>query len=186
MAPLSRFRIVELGVGPVTGLATMVLADFGADVIKVVPKGGDPLAGMGSWPLWTRGKRIVEADLAAADDVSALRSLIAASADAVLTTLGSEERDAIGLDPESLGRPDLVLGIVSGFGEEGPYASYPAYEPVIAAKSGRMLNFAGVADRSGPNYSALQVGTHATAQPVSSDARRPDTATPLTPRCCAA
>ena len=164
MGPLSRFRVVELGVGPVTGLATMVLADFGADVVKVVPKGGDPYSTMGSWPLWTRGKRLVEADLADAGDVAVLRSLVVDSADAVLTTLDRAERNAIGLDPDSLGRPDLVLGIVSGFGEHGPYANYPAYEPVVAAKSGRMLNFAGVADRSGPNYSALQVGTHATAQ----------------------
>ena len=164
MAPLSRFRIVELGVGPVTGLATMVFADFGADVVKVVPKGGDPWSDMGSWPLWTRGKRIVETDLDDPDDVAELRSLIVESADAVLTNLNQATRDDIGLDAESLGRPDLVLGVVSGFGEDGPYANYPAYEPVVAAKSGRMLNFAGVADRRGPNYAALQVGTHATAQ----------------------
>ena len=164
MAPLSRFRIVELGVGPVTGLATMVFADFGADVVKVVPRGGDPWSGVGSWPLWTRGKRIVETDLDDPEDVAELRSLIAESADAVLTNLDRASRDAIGLDLESLGRPDLVLGVVSGFGEDGPYANYPAYEPVVAAKSGRMLNFAGVADRPGPNYAALQVGTHATAQ----------------------
>ena len=164
MAPLSRFRIVELGVGPVTGLATMVFADFGADVVKVVPRGGDPWSGMGSWPLWTRGKRIVETDLDDPEDVAELRSLIVESADAVLTNLDQASRDVVGLDAESLGRPDLVLGVVSGFGEDGPYANYPAYEPVVAAKSGRMLNFAGVVDRPGPNYAALQVGTHATAQ----------------------
>ena len=164
MAPLSRFRIVELGVGPVTGLATMVLADFGADVVKVVPRDGDPWADTGSWPLWTRGKRIVAADLDHPDDVAGLRGLIVESTDAVLTNLDRASRHAIGLDPQALGRPDLVFGVVSGFGEDGPYASYPAYEPVVAAKFGRMLNFAGVADRPGPNYAALQVGTHATAQ----------------------
>ena len=164
MAPLSRFRIVELGVGPVTGLAAMVLADFGADVVKVVPRDGDPWADTGSWPLWTRGKRIVAADLDHPDDVAGLRGLIVESTDAVLTNLDRASRDAIGLDPQALGRPDLVLGVVSGFGEDGPYANYPAYEPVVAAKFGRMLNFAGVADRPGPNYAALQVGTHATAQ----------------------
>jgi len=164
MAPLSRFRIVELGVGPVTGLAGMVLADFGADVIKAVPKEGDPFSAMGSWPLWTRGKRIIRVDYADTNEVAALRALIAGSADAVLTNLDPEEREAVGLNPESLERPDLVLGVVSGFGEAGPYAGYPAYEPVVAAKSGRMQNYAGVADRDGPNYAALQVGTHATAQ----------------------
>lgn len=164
MRPLSRFRIVEVGIGPVSGLATTVLADFGADVIKVVPPGGDPFRTMGSWPLWTRGKRIVPADLRDAGDVEAVRRLIRDSADAVVTTLNADQRERVGLDAASLGREDLVLGIVSGFGEEGPYANYPGYEPVVAAKSGRMTTFAGVADRDGPNYSALQVGTHATAQ----------------------
>ena len=163
VAPLERFRIVELGVGPVSGLATMVLADFGADVVKVVPKGGDPFAGMGSAPLWCRGKRIVRADLRDERDVTALRRLIVESADAVLTTLKPEQRTRLRLEREAL-RDDLVLGTISGFGERGPYAGYPGYEPVVAAKSGRMLAFAGVADRDGPNYAALQVGTHATAQ----------------------
>ena len=164
MRPLSRFRIVEVGIGPVSGLATTVLADFGADVIKVVPPGGDPFRTMGSWPLWTRGKRIVPADLRDAGDVEAVRRLIRDSADAVVTTLNAAQRERVGLDAASLEREDLILGIVSGFGEEGPYANYPGYEPVVAAKSGRMTTFAGVADRDGPNYSALQVGTHATAQ----------------------
>ena len=164
MAPLSRFRIVELGIGPASGLATMVLADFGADVVKIVPRSGDPFAKLGSWPLWSRGKRLVPADLRDAEDAAQVRQLIVDSADAVLTTLNKAQRERLGLDRESLGRPDLVLGVVSGFGEEGPYANYPGYEPVVAAKSGRMLSFAGVADRDGPNYAALQVGTHATAQ----------------------
>ena len=163
MVPLARFRIIELGIGPVSGMATMILADFGADVVKVVPKEGDPFAGMGSWPLWSRGKRIVRADLRSQRDVDALRRLIVDSADAVLTTLKREQRERLGIVRESL-RDDLVLGVVSGFGEDGPYAGYPGYEPVVAAKSGRMLSFAGVADRAGPNYAALQVGTHATAQ----------------------
>ena len=164
MAPLSRFRIVELGIGPASGLATMVLADFGADVVKIVPRSGDPFAKLGSWPLWTRGKRLVPADLRDAEDAAQVRQLIVDSADAVLTTLNKAQRERLGLSREQLGRPDLVLGVVSGFGEEGPYAAYPGYEPVVAAKSGRMLSFAGVADRDGPNYAALQVGTHATAQ----------------------
>ena len=164
MLPLSRFRVVEIGIGPASGLATMILADFGADVVKVVPKDGDPFASMGSWPLWTRGKRIVRADLRDAGDQARLREMVTQSADAVLTTLNREQRTRLQLSAESLGREDLVFGVISGFGEDGPYASYPGYEPVVAAKSGRMQSFAGVADRDGPNYAALQVGVHATAQ----------------------
>ena len=164
MAPLSRFRIVELGIGPASGLATMVLADFGAEVVKIVPAEGDAFSNMASWPLWTRGKQLVRADLRDAEDAAKVRRLIKESADAVLTTLNREQRERLGLDREALERPDLVLGVIEGFGEDGPYAAYPGYEPVVAAKSGRMLSFAGVADRDGPNYAALQVGVHATAQ----------------------
>ena len=164
MAPLSRFRIVELGIGPASGLATMILADFGAEVVKIVPAEGDAFADMASWPLWTRGKQLVRANLRDAEDAAKVQRLIQDSADAVLTTLNREQRERLGLDRETLERPDLVLGVIQGFGEEGPYAGYPGYEPVVAAKSGRMLSFAGVADRDGPNYAALQVGVHATAQ----------------------
>ena len=106
----------------------------------------------------------MRADLRDAEDAAKVRRLIAESADAVLTTLNRQQRERLGLDREAIGRPDLVLGVIEGFGEDGPYAAYPGYEPVVAAKSGRMLSFAGVADRDGPNYAALQVGVHATAQ----------------------
>ena len=119
MLPLSRFRIVELGIGPVSGMAATVLADFGADVIKVVPPGGDPFRAMGSWPLWTRGKRIVRADLRDEATQGELRRLIRDSADAVVTTLNPEQRKRLRLDPESLGREDLVVGVISGFGTRG-------------------------------------------------------------------
>lgn len=166
MKPLESYRVVELGIGPVTGLAGMVLADFGADVVKIDPPGGDPFASMPSSRLWTRGKRRVTVNLQDANSLEQLRSLIIDSADGVMTTLGAKKRERLGLDIESLQkiRPDLVYGTVSGFGEKGPYSHYPGYEALVAAKSGRMMNFAGVANRDGPNYSALQVGIHATSQ----------------------
>ena len=166
MKPLESYRVIELGNGPITGLAGMVLADFGADVIKIDPPGGDPFAFMPAYRLWTRGKRCVSVDLRNAENLQELRSLIVDTADGVMTTLRIERRRELELDVESLRevRPDLVYGCVSGFGEKGPYSHYPGYEALVAAKSGRMMNFAGVADRQGPNYAALQVGVHATSQ----------------------
>ncbi len=161
MAPLQRFRIVEIGTGPVSGLAAMILADFGADVIRVEPAGGDPWRDKPSYRLWTRGKRIVELD--AVDDRQRILHLVE-GADGVLTTWSKDQREALGLSVESLERDNLVIGVISGFGETGPYAGYPAYEGVVAAKFGRMKGFEGVADRGGPNYAAVQVATHATAQ----------------------
>ncbi len=166
MGPLAALRVVELGAGPVSGLATMMLADFGAEVVRVEPPGGDPLAGLASAKLWRRGKTIVEADLkdpAAAAEVGAM---VAGSADAVLTTLKPGLRESAGLGAGQLraARPDLVYGSISGVAEAGPYADYPGYEALVAALSGRMMSFEGSASRRGPAYSALQVGVHATAQ----------------------
>ena len=168
MSALTSYRIVELGIGPVTGLAGMIMADFGAEVIKVSPVDGDPFQWMPSYPMWMRGKSEIRLDLHDQESVSQLQDLIIHTADAVVTTLKAQTLQHLGLDQETLRhrRPDLVCGHVSGFGTVGPYRNYPGYEGVVAAKSGRMLNFAGVADRDGPNYSALQVGVHATSQSV--------------------
>ena len=56
-------RVIDLSSGPAGGIATMVLADFGADVIKVERPGGDPLRRFPASPMWLRGKRSVELDL---------------------------------------------------------------------------------------------------------------------------
>lgn len=170
MKPLESYRVIELGNGPITGLAGMMLADFGADVIKIDPLGGDAFAEMPASVLWTRGKRRLTVDLRSSSDLKQLRSLVIDTADGVMTTLRKQKRESLGLDSASLreSRQDLVYGSVSGFGENGPYSHYPGYEALVAAKSGRMMNFAGVANRAGPNFSALQVGVHATSQTLAS------------------
>ena len=168
MAALSSYRVFEVGVGPVTGIAGMIFADFGAEVIKISPQSGDPFQDMPSFPMWMRGKSEIRLDLSDVNDARALREHILTSADAMVTTLKPAQLKRLELDKASLlhAREDLVIGYVSGFGNRGPYKDYPGYEGVVAAKSGRMLNFSGVADRAGPNYSALQVGVHATSQSV--------------------
>lgn len=146
----------------------MILADFGAEVIKVSPQDGDTFQELPSYPMWMRGKKEIRVNLSNDSDLDALRALIVETGDAVVTSLKLGTAQQLLLDADSLQdqRPDLVYGHVSGFGIKGPYKDYPGYEGVVAAKSGRMLNFAGVANRDGPNYSALQVGVHATAQSI--------------------
>ncbi|MCY4128629.1 MAG: CoA transferase [Gammaproteobacteria bacterium] len=168
MSALTSYRIVELGIGPVTGIAGMIMADFGAEVIKVSPVQGDPFRSMPSYPMWMRGKTEIRLDLNEPNTTSKLHNLIIDDADAFVTTLKCDTLSRLGLDEETMrqNRSSLVCGYVSGFGTTGPYRDYPGYEGLVAAKSGRMLNFAGVADREGPNFSALQVGVHATSQSV--------------------
>jgi len=170
MLPLQGLRIVELSLGPISGLATMILADFGAEVVRVEPTGGDPAAAAASARLWRRGKLLIELDLANPDQLAALRELIIDSADALVSTLARSEQLMLGLDAGKLRqqRPDLIHASIAGLAESGPYAEYPAAEGLAAALAGRMMSFEGAASRPGPVFSALQVGVHATAQSVAS------------------
>src|SRR3954468_11030760 len=60
---LEGIRVLDLSTVPVVGMATMILADFGADVVKIEPPGGDRFRSLAAAPLWLRGKRSVTADL---------------------------------------------------------------------------------------------------------------------------
>ncbi len=166
MSPLAALRIVELGVGPVGGLATMILADFGADVLRIEPPGGDPFANHPSAKLWRRGKTVITADLEEPEAAAQVRELILASADGMLSTLSARVAEAAGLTAGALReeRGDLVCGEVFGLAESGPYAGFPGLEGLAAALSGRMMSFEGSPSRAGPAFSALMVGVHATAQ----------------------
>src|ERR1700741_1570898 len=70
-------RVVDLSTGPVGGMATMVLADFGADVVKVERPGGDRFRALAAAPLWLRGKRSATAALATAVGRQRLHDLVA-------------------------------------------------------------------------------------------------------------
>ncbi|MEI7926410.1 MAG: CoA transferase, partial [Chloroflexota bacterium] len=99
--PLDGLRVIDLTSGPVGGVATMVLADFGADVVKVERPGGDPFRMLASAPVWLRGKRSIVLNLKTEAGRADLARL-AASADLVLTN-GSEERlRALGCDHDTL------------------------------------------------------------------------------------
>jgi crotonobetainyl-CoA:carnitine CoA-transferase CaiB-like acyl-CoA transferase len=160
--PLSDVVVVDESRGPVGGLATMVLSDFGAQVIKVEPPGGDPYRAQPSAPLWLRGKRSAVFDVRDAAD---RQHLLALAARADVWVRGPEPDDG-GLSDAALmqANPRLIVGWVTAFGRSGPCAAYPAHEAIVAARAGRMLQFRGVPSRAGPAYAALQVATHAASQ----------------------
>ena len=162
--PLQHLRVIDLTTGPVGGVATMVLADFGADVVKIEPPGGDPFRFLASAPVWLRGKRSAVLDLTTAEGRAQLARL-AEQADLVLTSCAPGDAAALGCDHETLAaeHPTLVTCAITAFGPVGPYAHYPAHEGIVAAKAGRMQFFAGLTPRDGPHFAALQVASHATA-----------------------
>src|SRR5205823_10211277 len=113
--------------------------DFGADVIKVEPPGGDPARRQAAAPMWLRGKRSAVLDLNRAEDQAALHRLVR-GADVVVASYPPGAAAAHRADYETLAalNPGLVYCSVTGWGPRGPYAGYPEDEALVAAKSGRM------------------------------------------------
>jgi len=139
--PLSGVRVVEMThmvMGPTCG---MVLAQLGAEIIKVEPPGGDKtrsLGGMGIsfFPLFNRGKRSVVLDFAKPEDRETMDRLLA-SADVFLENFRDGQLEKQGLGPEELRRkhPHLIVAGHKGF-LSGPYEHRPALDEVVQMMSG--------------------------------------------------
>jgi len=144
--PLSGFRIIDATQMISGPMATMILADQGADVIKVEPPGyGDltrAIAGRRhsispTFAVANRNKRSVVIDLKHARGVELLKRL-AARADVFVQNFRPGTADRLGIGEAALRevRSDLVYVSISGFGESGPYVHKRTYDPVIQALSG--------------------------------------------------
>jgi crotonobetainyl-CoA:carnitine CoA-transferase CaiB-like acyl-CoA transferase len=145
--PLSHIRVIEFGqvaAGPYCG---MLLADMGADVIKVEPPAGDS---MRSWPPLSNGfsenfaslnrnKRSIALDLKARSDLDIARRLIR-SADVVVENNRPGVMDKLGLGYESFRteQPKLVWCSISAFGQQGPRAQDGGFDVTVQAASGIM------------------------------------------------
>lgn len=144
--PLAGFRILDLTAIVSGPFATQILADQGADVIKVEPPGvGDMVRTIGyrrgsvstTFASLNRNKRSIALDLKTSAGVALLLEL-ARSADAFVQNFrpGAAERLGIGYDDVSRVAPGIVYVSISGFGPNGPYAGKRVYDPVIQMLSG--------------------------------------------------
>jgi crotonobetainyl-CoA:carnitine CoA-transferase CaiB-like acyl-CoA transferase len=133
-------RIVELGVWVAGPAAGGILADWGADVIKIEPPTGDPARSFASmlggdtgsnppFELDNRSKRSVVLDVTTPEGLATAFELIA-TADVFLTNIRLDALERLGLGPDALmGRDErLVYALVTGFGMEGPDANRAAYD----------------------------------------------------------
>src|SRR5438874_1458644 len=160
--PCDDIRVIDLSVGRPGGIATMVLADYGAEVIRVEPPGGSPDRGEPAWPLFLRGKKSVTLDLTQPDDQAKLHELVR-GADVVMSSYGPGDAAKHAADYDTLKalNPSLVYCSVTAWGLRGPYAEYPSHdEALVAAKAGRFWAVQNVTKRPGPSFAAVQVGTH--------------------------
>ncbi|MDB5380618.1 MAG: Formyl-CoA transferase [Rhodospirillales bacterium] len=143
--PLAGLRIVELGHYIAAPFATRLLADLGAEVIKVEPPEGDPVRGWGSAvdgnPVWFsihgRNKLSVTLDLKAPADRAKLAALCA-RADGLVENFRPGYLERIGLGPAVLhaANPRLVIARISGYGQDGPYRDKPAFGAIGEAMGG--------------------------------------------------
>ena len=162
--PLTDIRLVELGqliAGPFCG---QLMADMGADVIKVeAPGKGDPMRewGRGDYPLWwsvcARNKRCVTANLRVEEGQALVKELIK-DADFVLENFrpGTMERWGLGYDDLVKINPGIIMIRVSGYGQTGPYSSRAGYASVGEAMGG-MRYLCGEPDRP-PSRAGLSIG----------------------------
>ena len=153
--PLSDLRVIDASTvlaGPLIG---QILADFGADVVKVEhPRKPDSLRGHGAqknglglwWKMVGRNKRCVGLDLSHPDGADVFLQLVD-RADVVIENFrpGTLERWGLGWEVLSERQPGLVLCRVTGFGQAGPYARRPAFGTLIEAMSG-FAHMTGAAD----------------------------------------
>jgi crotonobetainyl-CoA:carnitine CoA-transferase CaiB-like acyl-CoA transferase len=138
--PLAGIRVIEVGVWVAGPAAAGILADWGADVVKIEPPGGDPARTFqrmlgGDMPtnppfeLDNRNKRSVMLDLSTDEGQATAASLID-TADVFVTNIRRAALAKVGLDSDRLlaRNPRLVYGLITGFGTEGPEADAPAYD----------------------------------------------------------
>jgi crotonobetainyl-CoA:carnitine CoA-transferase CaiB-like acyl-CoA transferase len=141
---LEGLRVVDCSRLIAGGVLATVLADHGADVVKVEnPRGGDPLRtwlraqGQLWWKVYARGKRSVTLNLTVPRGQALLRRL-AREADVLVENFvpGTLEKWGLGWDVLSAENPRLVLARVSGWGQDGPYRDRPGFGTMVEAMSG--------------------------------------------------
>ncbi|WP_203076622.1 CaiB/BaiF CoA transferase family protein [Falsiroseomonas ponticola] len=170
--PLPRLRVLDMTrvfAGP---WCAQILGDFGADVVKVEQPGtGDDVRRMGfrsadgggetsSFQAVNRNKRAIAIDIGRPEGQATLRALVAKS-DVFIENFKAGGLAKYGLDYASLSalNPRLVYCSITGFGQDGPYAPLPGYDPVFQAMSG-LMSITGVPDGqpgAGPNLVGYSV-----------------------------
>ena len=143
--PLAGYRIVDCSQIVSGPMAATMLADQGAEVIKVESPGGDPVRTLGPkkgdlssmFIAVNRGKQGLCLDLKSADGVAVLERLIA-TADVLIENFRPGVMERLGLGWERIRdlNPRIIYCSITGFGPDGPYQNVRVYDPVIQAVSG--------------------------------------------------
>lgn len=164
--PLAGLRVVELGTLIAGPFASRILAEFGAEVIKIeAPDGGDPLRKWRKlyqgtslwWLVQSRNKRSITANLKHPDGKAMVRRLME-QADIVVENFRPGVLEKLGLGYESIAavNPGLVMLRLSGFGQSGPYRDQPGFG-AVGESMGGLRYITGFADRP-PVRTGISIG----------------------------
>lgn len=160
--PLANVRILDLGAFIAGTFAPTVLANFGADVIKVEPTAGDPFRPYGLIFLGHNlGKRSIALDMKSDAGRRLFLDLVRQS-DVVLDNFRTGVRERLGIDYASLAavNPRIITCSVTGYGPKGPLAADPGFDPLLQARSGMMAAQGGIDE---PVFHQIAVNDTATA-----------------------
>jgi crotonobetainyl-CoA:carnitine CoA-transferase CaiB-like acyl-CoA transferase len=136
---LDGVTVVDLSWGRAGPMATGLLADHGAAVVRVEPPGGDPYRALVSRAAYDRGKQSLILDLRSDEGLHALHHLLA-GADVLVESWQPGVAEGLGLGYETLHDryPRLVYCSISAYGQDGPDCDRPGYESLVAARTGVM------------------------------------------------
>ncbi len=169
MGALNGIRVIDFGqyiAGPMTG---MLLADQGAEVIKVDPPSG-PMWDTPGNATWNRGKRSILLDLKSTNDLETARALIA-TADVVIENFRPGVMDRLGLGSTEIttAHPHLLYASLPGFASDDPRRDMPAWEGVVGASTATF-------NRGGHSQ---QIGLNTELHPIEDSLRPIYTAVPI-------
>jgi len=144
--PLAGVRVIDLTVNVLGPVATQVLGDMGADVIKIEPLTGDPNrdtgpnrhTGMSAMHMnVNRNKRSVTLNLKSAEGMNTLMQLIS-TADVLVHSMRPTAARRLGLGYDEVKRhnPRIIYAFGPGYNQDGPHRDYPAYDDVVQGESG--------------------------------------------------
>ncbi len=137
--------VLDLSWGIAGPIVSMLMADNGARVTRIESPGGDPFRDASGYPVWNRGKRSAILDLKDPDTNERFRAL-ASRADVLIESFSPGTTRRLGIDYETLHlvNPRLVYCSITGYGPSGPDSDRPAYDALVAARTGLQWESRGV------------------------------------------
>jgi len=163
--PLAGLRVLDFSGFIAGSYCPMTLADFGADVIKVESLEGDAFRAFGFGFLgWNRGKRGLSVETRRPEGQAIVHDLVR-SADIVVENFRPGTARRLGLDYETLSaiNPRLIYSTVTAFGDVGPLAGAPGFDPLLQARSGAMAAQGGMEQGHPPVYLTAAICDYAAA-----------------------